>query len=118
MKKTALIGSALWALPLIAAAQTAQNLVGLIRLAGDILNMLIPVLIALALVVFFWGLVMYIWGASGGDEKKAEAKGIMIAGLLSLFVMVSVWGIIRLAQNTLGVQGSQPIQPPSVPTIR
>ena len=117
MKKTALIGSVLWALPLIVAAQTAQNLVGLIRLAGDILNMLIPVLIALALVVFFWGLVKYIWGASGGDEK-AEATKIMIAGLLSLFVMVSVWGIIRLAQNTLGVQGSQPIQPPLVPTIR
>ncbi len=116
MKKTALIGSVLWALPLLAAAQTAQNLVGLIRLAGDILNMLIPVLIALALVVFFWGLVRYIWGSSG-DKGKSSAKGIMIAGLVSLFVMVSVWGIIRLAQNTLGVQGSQPIQPPFVPTL-
>ena len=117
MKKIALIGSLLWALPFVAFAQTAQNLVGLIRLAGDILNMLIPVLIALALVVFFWGLVQYVWGASG-EDSKSSAKNIMIAGLLSLFVMVSVWGIIRLAQNTLGVQGNQPIQPPFVPTRR
>ena len=28
---------------------------------------------------------------------------IMIAGLVALFVMISVYGIIRLAQNALGV---------------
>jgi hypothetical protein len=39
----------------------------------------------------------------------------MIAGLIALFVMVSVWGIIRLAQNTLlnGVSGGS-IPPPTV----
>jgi Na+-driven multidrug efflux pump len=115
MKKTALIGSAIWAAPLLAFAQTAQNLRGLIGLAGDLLNMLIPVLIALALVIFFWGLVMYIWGSSKGH---GQGKNIMIAGLLALFIMVSVWGIIRLFQNTLGVQGGAPIPPPYVPTVR
>lgn len=117
MKKTALFSSILWAAPLLALAQVpAQNLRGLITLAGDLLNMLIPVLIALALVVFFWGLIQYIRGA-GGEEKDGGRK-IMIAGLLALFIMVSVWGIIRLAQNTLGVQGTQPIQPPAVPLRR
>lgn len=117
MKKTALISSALWAAPLLAFAQVpAQNLRGLITLAGDLLNMVIPVLIAAALVVFFIGLVKYVWNNSGEDSQSA--KNIMIAGLVSLFVMVSVWGIIRLAQNTLGVQGNQPIQPPAVPLRR
>ncbi len=68
----------------------------LIASAGELLNMLIPVLIALALVVFFWGLVKYI--RSG---KAAGGKDIMIAGLVGLFIMVSVWGIIRIAQTTL-----------------
>jgi hypothetical protein len=71
-----------------------QNLTQLISFAGDILNRLIPVLIALALVIFFWGLVQYIRTHKGG-------KDIMIAGLVGLFIMVSVWGIIRIAQNTL-----------------
>ncbi len=70
------------------------------------LNRLIPVLIALALVVFFWGLVKYI--RSG---KAAGAKDVMIAGLVGLFVMVSVWGIIRIAQNTL-LGGTGSIQTP------
>lgn len=105
--------TALYALPLVAFAQTPTNLTGLISFAGDIANRLIPLLIAVALVVFFWGLVQYIWGAQG--EKPKQAKDIMVAGLLGLFVMVSVWGIIRIAQNTLGVGNQPPASIPQVP---
>jgi hypothetical protein len=71
------------------------NLVGLIK---QIVDMLIPLLIAVALVVFFWGLVKFIWG---GGEDHDKGRNIMIAGLIALFIMVSVWGIIRLAQSIL-----------------
>jgi Co/Zn/Cd efflux system component len=106
MKKFA-FAAAIFALPMVAFAQTPTNLVTLINLAGTVLNMLIPILIAAALVVFFIGLVQYIW-------KKKGGKDIMIAGLVGLFVMVSVWGIIRLAQNTLGVNNSTSIPVPQV----
>ncbi len=76
-----------------------NNLTQLISFAGDILNRVIPVLIALALVIFFWGLIQYI-------RTHKAGKDIMIAGLVGLFIMVSVWGIIRIAQNTLGVSNS------------
>jgi hypothetical protein len=96
MKKT-LIAVALYVFPAVVFAQTAgNNLASLISFAGDMLNRLIPVLIAAALVIFFWGLVQYIRTHKGGKE-------VMIAGLVGLFIMVSVWGIIRIAQNTLGV---------------
>jgi len=84
------------------------NLTQLISFAGDVLNRLIPVLIAVALVVFFWGLIQYIRTHKGG-------KDIMIAGLVGLFIMVSVWGIIRIAQNTLGVGSGRPPSIPQVP---
>ena len=84
------------------------NLTQLISFAGDILNRIIPVLIALALVIFFWGLIQYIRTNKGG-------KDIMIAGLVGLFIMVSVWGIIRIAQNTLGVGGGGTPTVPQVP---
>ena len=84
------------------------NLTQLISFAGDILNRIIPVLIALALVIFFWGLIQYIRTNKGG-------KDIMIAGLVGLFIMVSVWGIIRIAQNTLGVGSGGPPSIPQVP---
>jgi hypothetical protein len=98
--KQALTIAGFFALPLVAFAQTfgqARDLGGLIAYAGGVLNQVIPVLIALALVIFFWGLIQYIRTHKGG-------KDIMIAGLVGLFIMVSVWGIIRIAQNTLGVR--------------
>ncbi len=111
MKKTAFISAALFALPLIASAQALQPIKNLIVAVGGILNMLIPVLIAAALVVFFYGLVQYI-----RNPEISEGKNVMIAGILSLFIMVSVWGLVNLAQNALGVNGSGSVQIPQVPT--
>ena len=108
MKKTALISALLFATPLIAFAQGANNLRDLILMAGSLLNLVIPVLIALALVIFFWGLIQYIRDPGKGHE---QGRKVMIAGLLSLFIMVSVFGIIRLAQNTL-LGGSHPTPVP------
>ena len=102
--------TALFVFPLAAFAQTPTNLIGLISFAGDVANRLIPLLIACALVVFFYGLVKYIQGG-----KLKGAKDIMIGGLLGLFVMVSVWGIIRIAQNTFGVGSAAPVGIPQVP---
>jgi hypothetical protein len=115
MKKIGFIAPFLaFAIPAIASAQGApgQNLTSLIRFTGDILNMLIPILIALALVAFFWGLVKYVYS---GGEDHGQGRNIMIAGLVALFVMVSVWGIIRVAQNTLGIGSSGALPAPSVP---
>ena len=75
--------------------------------------MLIPVLIAAALVVFFWGLVKYIWGGGKGHDA---GRNTMIAGILSLFIMVSIWGLVNLAQSAFGVNGGGSVQIPQVPT--
>jgi len=108
--KKALTLAVLYTFPLVAFAQTPTNLIGLISFAGDVANRLIPLLIAVALVVFFWGIVQYVWGQ---DPKAATT--IIVTGLIGLFVMVSVWGIIRIAQNTFGVNNQAPISIPQVP---
>ncbi len=114
MKKTALITFLTLLLPAVASAQVSgNNLTGLLNLTGDVLNRLIPILIAAALVIFFWGLVRYVLKAGG---EGGDGRGIMIAGLTALFIMVSVWGIVRLAQNTLGVTDQSGIAIPQVPT--
>jgi len=98
MKKTfSLLGT--FALPAVALAQTVQSVIAVV---GGILEALIPVLITAALVLFFYGLARYILSASS-DEGKADARKIMIAGLVSLFIMVSIWGIIQLFANTFGI---------------
>lgn len=108
MKKSALTALSFFALPLVAFAQQPTDVTSLIRLVGFWLNLLIPVLMAAALVVFFVGIVQYIFKKKGGKE-------IMQAGIIGLFVMASIWGIIRLAQNTFGVGSNATVSAPFVP---
>ncbi len=76
----------------------------LINALGGLINTSIAVVIALALLGFFWGLAKFIFRV-GGDEKAVDdGKRIMKWGLVALFVMVSVWGIVRFFEEALFLQ--------------
>ena len=67
---------------------------------GSLVDYLIILLVGIAVLVFFWGLVRFIFKA--GDEKaKDEGKRLMIWGIIALFVMVSVWGLVKFIQDQL-----------------
>lgn len=110
MKRVAFASTALFALPLVASAQT---LITVVETFSDIINALIPVVVALALLVFFWGLVMFIFNQSN-EEKRGKGKDIMIWGIIALFVMVSVWGLVNLLAETFNVGQDRTIEPPRV----
>ncbi len=99
MKKLALIVGAL-VLPLAASAQL-ENVEGLATSIGNIINILIPIVFALALLFFFWGLALYIFG---GEHDKDKAKKTMIWGVVALFVMAAVWGLVQFLGDALGIQ--------------
>lgn len=76
---------------------TISTLFGNITL---VLNQLIGLLFIVATVAFLWGVIQYVIAA--GDEKKlAEGKKYIIYGLVGLFVMVAMWGIVYAVRNTL-----------------
>lgn len=101
------------ALPSIVAAQqtAAQGLLGTLALANRILNGLVGLLILVAILAFFWGLIMYLFKQG---EDKSEGLRIMFYGVIAIFVMVSIWGIIRLLQNTFGVTQNTSITPDGI----
>ncbi|MDP3763842.1 MAG: hypothetical protein Q8Q92_04380 [bacterium] len=78
-----------------------------------IINTLIIVVAAIALLVFFWGLVRFIFKIGGSEDAVKEGRTLMIWGLVALFVMISVWGIVRFMQGELlrGVDYSNPVIP-------
>lgn len=114
MKKLSIAFLAGVLLPSIALAQSSGgNFTSIINTISNIVNLIIPLLVALALLAFFWGLVRYIW-KSGDEDGQKEGKNIMIAGIVGLFVMVSIWGIISIIGNTFGIQSGGTVTPPSV----
>ena len=70
----------------------------------------IPILIGIGIVVFLYGVIKYVL-AEGDPSKRSEARGFMIWGIVGLFVMVSVWGLVGLLQSTFGVGSGGPSAP-------
>ncbi len=68
----------------------------------DLLNFIMPVLIAIAVVWFIWGVIQYT--ISDDDEKKKKARGNIISGLIGLFVILAFWSLVSLIGNTLGLE--------------
>lgn len=83
----------------------SQNVSGIVCFVLDYVNQIVLILVSGSLLVFVWGIAKFI--LSAGDEKKvAEGKTLMFWGVVALFVMVSVWGIIQLFYNDIFGGGS------------
>lgn len=101
-------------LPFVAFAQADPTLNGLVPAISTLIQNLTPIVVALALLVFFWGLVRYIFAAGSGGADKTKAVNTMIWSVIALFVMVSVWGIVRLIGRTVGIDEVQTVPVPRV----
>lgn len=85
----------------------------LVYIFTDLIQVTLPVITGLALLIFLWGLTKFI-ARVGGDEKAVdEGKNLMKWGLIALFVMVSLWGIIRFFYADFGF--SRPFGIPLLP---
>ena len=68
--------------------------------SGVMTGKLIPLAFALCLLYFFWGVAKYI---KSEGEGKGEGRGIMIWGIVALFIAFSIWGIIAFIRSELGL---------------
>ncbi len=116
MKKIISSSLVLSLLPVFVSAASVDAY-SIIATIGRLLNLVIPVLIAFAVVYFIWGVIQYT--ISGNDEAKEKARASIIQGLIGLFVIVAFWGIIGIITNTFGVGStsfSANNQLPCIPT--
>ena len=98
------------ALPVVAFAQTS-GVIGAIGNFQRILNAIIPVIITFGLLFFLFGVVQYILK----PDDVAAARNIMLYGIIGLFVMVSVWGLVNLLADTFVSGGAT--SPRALPTV-
>ncbi len=69
---------------------------------GIIKNAVIPLIFALAMVMFLWGVVQFVIN-SDDESKKTKGKNFMLWGIIALAVMVSVWGLVAVLGDTFNV---------------
>ena len=67
----------------------------------ELINLTIPLIFAVTLVVVIWKVVQA-WIIGGGDPSSIEAgKKTVLVAVIALTVMASIWGIVRLLQDSL-----------------
>ena len=81
-------------------ASSSNKLSDIVCYVIGIINILTPILFALAFIVFFWGLSKYVLGA--GDSKVLkQGQQYMMWGVLALFILFSYQAIIGIAAGQL-----------------
>jgi len=110
MKKISYL-TLLLVLPAVASAQATLG--GILTTIKGLLDSLIPIIITLAVIYLFYGVAKYVM-AAGDEEKQKQGRSIMIYGVIGLFVIVSIWGLVGVVQSTFGVSGGGTVTLPTV----
>jgi hypothetical protein len=73
---------------------------------AQLLANVVPVLIALGVVYFVWGVITYVVGSD--EEAKTTGRDRMIFGIIGLAVILSMWGLTRIVTNTFRTESPGP----------
>jgi len=117
MKKFAYIASGLM-LPFLAAAQV-DSLQDLGAFIIDLINNVgVPLVFAIAFIVFIWGVFQYFVAGGHDEEAKDKGKSLMLYGIVGLAVMASVWGLVSIVTGTVELNNTPPDLPETPETNR
>lgn len=112
MKKSTFLGLnlvVLFALPAVAFAQANPDLGvfdGFLTEIGGLISAAVPIVVGLAVLLFLWGLARFILNQDN-EEARANARQLMIWGIVIIFVMVALWGLVQLLETLTGVSSDE-----------
>jgi hypothetical protein len=69
---------------------------------GFIDNYLVPLVFAVAFIVFLWGVYSTFIAGAANEEKRKEGQKLVVYALIGFFLMFSLWGILNLLVGTFG----------------
>lgn len=105
-----------FAVPLMTFAQVVLNRVpNLANKVIQIVNTIIPVLVALAVFWVIYGAFQFVMSA-GDEEKRKEGKNKILYGVIGIFIMLSVWGLVNILTGSFWLDNAKQVAP-TVPDV-
>ena len=84
------------------------DVAGIINWASCLLiKSIVPFLFSLATVAFIWGIIQFYLNPDN-EEKRKKGKSFIIGGLIALFVMLSMWGLVGILTGTFEIKNTMP----------
>ena len=90
-----------------------QTIITILCRVNQILGVVLPVLIALGVVYFVWGVISYV--IAGDEEAKKAGRDKIIYGIIGLAVIIAVWGLVKVLTTTFGLNVATGVVTPVVP---
>lgn len=104
--------------PMLALAQFSGATSWVNALLGFINGTLVPLVFAIAFLVFIWGVFKYFILGGGDEGSREEGKKLMLWGIIAFVVMVSIWGIVNIITDGLFGNSTNLQRIPNVPATR
>ncbi|OHA37360.1 MAG: hypothetical protein A2W65_00470 [Candidatus Taylorbacteria bacterium RIFCSPLOWO2_02_50_13] len=76
---------------------------GLLGRLNSLINALIPFIVGLAVFVIIWGIFVYV-AQAGDEEKRVQARKFIVWGVIGVFFMLSVWGLVNILVNSINLE--------------
>ena len=103
LSHSALLVAILWGIPLVASAAIGvapTDFKSLAKLAIEIINTLTVLAVGVGIVYYMWGVVTAL-NESGSAKAWERLRVQIVWGILALFVMFSIGGILRVLTSSL-----------------
>lgn len=118
MSKKLIVPVAFALTPFLALARTSNASLdyfeSLLTSIYKILGQLTVIFIGAAVVLFIYGLIQYVW--TDDTNKRKDLKGYLLTGIVVLFVMTTLWGIVYWLRQVLGIDAQDSVGAPKLPT--
>lgn len=76
----------------------------------------VPILMAVAFIVFLWGIYKaFIWNAAS-ESEKAEGRKFALCGIIGFVIITSLWGIVNIVRGTI-IPSTAGSSRPAYPTL-
>ncbi len=96
------------ALPTFVSAQTITDVNSLTQKATNIGNTFIQILIAFAVIYIIYNVVRFLIVGADSEDKRKQARDAILYGVVGLFVILSIWGLVKILTNTFRTDNATP----------
>lgn len=112
---TVLALAASFGMPLFTAAQINKTVIE--SYSRDIINIIngiiVPVLLAIAFIVFIWGVYKYFILGAADEKSRTDGKQFTFWGVIGFVVIFSVWGLVNIVIQALNLNSGNTPRPPT-----